>query len=145
MVSILFFLKFLAEKYKWGFRFFSGAFICAGLIHMTGTMNLNSTYEWWFDKNTFDVLSKLDKENLDNAKITVDADWLFYPSLHFHIVTDHHNQIILKDFHTDIDSNSVSNYYYILSSDYEQLKNKYDTLETYDYGSRILLKKKKIN
>lgn len=142
MVAVLFFLKFLSENYKWGHRLFSGAFIFAGLIHMSGTVNLESSYEWWYDKNTFDVLSKLETENNPRSIITLDADWLFYPSLNFHIVTDDHDKISLQDFHTDIDSNSICTYYYIVESDYAQLKNKYDTVATYEYGTRILLKKK---
>lgn len=142
MVAVLFFLKYLTENYKWGYRLFSGAFIFAGLIHMSETVNLESSYEWWYDKNTFDVLSNLEAENSRGSTITLDADWLFYPSLNFHIVTDDHDKIILQDFHTNIDSNSISNYYYIVSSDYEELKNNYDIDTTYEYGTRILLKKK---
>lgn len=142
MVAVLFFLKFLSENFKRGYRLFSGAFIFAGLIHMSGTVNLESSYEWWYDKNTFDVLSKLEAENNPDSIITLDAGWLFYPSLNFHIVTDNHDKISLQDFHTNIDSNSISDYYYIVSSDYEELKKNYVIDTTYEYGTRILLKKK---
>ncbi len=142
MIAVLFLLKFFFENYKWGFRLFSGAFISAGILHMAASVNLHSAYEWWYDKNTFEVLAALEKMHPDEKNISLDADWLFYPSLNFHIVTDKHEKIMLRDFHTDIDSNSTSNYYYILQSDYAALQNRYEIVKSYEYGTRMLLRKK---
>lgn len=142
MITLLFFVKFLYENYKAGFGIFSGVFIICGIFHMVNTVNLNSAYEWWYDKNTFDVIAELEEKNPDAGVISLDADWLFYPSLHFHIETDHHDKIDLRDFHTDIDSNSVSEYYYIVESDFNLLKNKYEIIKSYEFGTRLLLRKK---
>ncbi len=144
MVAVLFFLHYLLQNYKVGFRLFSSTFIFAGIFHLVNCLNLRYSFEWWFDQNNLEVISDLEDEHKLGNSVILDVNWLFFPSINFHVETDplHKENIQMISFHTELDTNSTANYYYIFSGDYDQFKNNFDSIQTYDHGSRMLIRKK---
>ncbi len=113
--------------------------------HYVRAYNIKSTYEWYYDANTYDVLRDIDdiiaQDNLP-IPIKVNCHWIFYPSLSYHIKQKYRDKIILVDYHKDIMPDSDAMFYYTQSDEMERLLPRFNIHKEYSWRSRFLMRAK---
>ncbi|MBK7606310.1 MAG: hypothetical protein IPI18_03390 [Saprospiraceae bacterium] len=116
------------------------------IVHIYRSYNLHSSYEWWFDGDNKRVVSIIGRDVITNhrsAPATLHCDWIFQPSLTFYTKGQANPYIVPPPYNKGIDTVEVADYYYITSDDMNDwIKEKYDTLSVFAWGSRLLMKKK---
>ncbi|MBP7274111.1 MAG: hypothetical protein KA974_09725 [Saprospiraceae bacterium] len=124
-------------------KYIYGVMIAVAIIfpinHLIRSCNLKSYAEWWYDVNTFEVLSFLKKKCKDDA-ITFYAGGWFRPSFSYHIEEQGLKSIQLEPYSPTLDTTGKFDYYYIFGSEKEPLT-KYTTIEKSFFGGNILLLK----
>ncbi len=140
IVSILY---HLANRRKIFTQVLSVILIIIGILHLSRTITLDRVREWWFDANTLQVMKILEQESKQrNQPVFLKMVWLFYPSFDFYVLTGKAPFLEIGEYDKNIDTQNVYDFYYIFNSEYDLLKDKYDILEKYDGGARLLLKRK---
>ena len=119
-------------------------FILLGSNHIIHSYNLRSCREWWFDENTKDILSFFENEHAKtNAPVTLNTNWLFYPSFSFHITARKDDWITLTPFHKDTTPNATETWYYATGDDTTALQKNYTIVQKFGWnGARDLMKHK---
>lgn len=104
-------------------------------------MNAINIYEWWFDVNTFQVLHQLEQYHMaTGAEVSLNTNWLYYPSFNFHISERHLEWLHLTPFHKSTDLESTADFYYITDSEAATLQTNYRLYCAYGWDdSRRLL------
>lgn len=120
-----------------------------GLViqHFIRAYQSKSSFEWYLDENTYQVLDKvkdiIEKENITKP-VQLNCTWVFHPSLLFHTQYDYPGLINLITYHKEVQPNSNTEFYYAQPEDYEVLKDKYDVVWAINGGHRYLLRLKKL-
>ncbi|MBK9732291.1 MAG: hypothetical protein IPO83_13595 [Chitinophagaceae bacterium] len=144
-INFVFFAEWLRGKWSASIVFFSIPLSIFALIHLIRAANFTYCFEWWYDADTYKVINALEEEHQKTAKpIMLNCSWWFYPSLNFHLVTEHKDWIELAPFHQDFhpETDLKYNYYYSTSDDIKLLVAEYDTMLSLGWNSRFLMKKK---
>lgn len=123
-------------------RIIAGILLIFSIWHMARTVSFDRVREWWYDTNTFQVLNIIESENSSKKQILLQTNWAFHPSFYFYTSTGKLSWLTLGDYNKEILTESNSNYYYVFDSDYPKLKERFDIIEKFDGGSRLLLKRK---
>jgi len=120
---------------------FSILLIVLGITHETLALNMKMVREWWYDQNTYDVLSYLNDFRLKNheQKVQLNTSWWFNPSFSYYIQTRKLDWLALTPYHKDVDTTSNTQFYYIMGDDWSQLQNHYDPVLRFDGGARMLI------
>ena len=113
--------------------------------HFVRGFNVKSTFEWYYDENTYDVLKDMDEiirnENIQKP-VKVNCHWIFYPSLSYHIEQKYPEVFELVPYHKELEVNSNAMFYYTQSDEVESLSPKFGPIRDYGWKSRVLLKSK---
>ncbi len=113
--------------------------------HFVRGFNIKSTYEWYFDENTFDVLRDMnhmiEEEKLEKP-VKINCHWIFYPSLSYHLDRKYPGVFELVPYHKEIETNTDAVFYYTQNDEVEALSEHYFVSRDYAWKSRILLKRK---
>lgn len=144
-INFVFFAEWLRTNWTLSKFYFSIPLSIFAIIHFSRAANLTSCFEWWYDADTYKILSVLDQEHEQRQEeVTLNCNWLFFPSLNFHIITEHKKWIKLAPFHQDFnpDTDTQYSFYYATSDDIKNLETKYDNLLALGWNSRFLMKKK---
>jgi hypothetical protein len=113
-----------------------------GIVHISRTYNLHSSYEWWYDGDNKKVIKKLER-TLSDRPVSIKCNWLFQPSLTYYIKAEKHDKILPPPYHKTIDTTDLVDYYYITSDDMNDwLKENYVIDTSFAWNSRYLMKKK---
>jgi hypothetical protein len=122
--------------------------LCIGSIsiqHFVRGFNGKSTYEWYNDADTNLVLKELNdivlRENISRP-VKLNCNWIFHPSLSYHIEHDYKDIFVLVPYHKDIQPESDALFYYATGEEKEQLAGKYNVINEYAWKTRVLLKLK---
>jgi len=127
-----------------------GLLLCSFLVFMTiqqfaRSCYIKSSYEWYYDENTFEVLKELKYiYEIEGRKepINLDSYWIFHPSLSFYVTEKYAKYVNLEHYHSDLDKNSKNEFYYIQREDFEKMKENYNIFKEFGWGTRILIKRK---
>lgn len=112
------------------------------IIHFWKGAKIDSVREWWYDKNTNEVLRDIEAfKDEYSTPIRVGVKWIFWPSFSFYQRTDSLNYMEEIKFNTSIDTSAYFDYYYIQSDEFPLLGDKYELYK--NYGEGMLVKKKK--
>lgn len=122
-------------------RVIGGAMIALSLFHMSRTVTPDRVREWWYDANTFQVQEKLRRAAMGDT-VSLQTNWHFHRSFNFYAKYGKTPWIELQDYRKDIDTTGKAEFYYIFDSDWPTLQNRYEIVEKYDGGSRMLLRRK---
>ncbi len=109
--------------------------------HFILSFDKNQVREWWYDRDTKDFITQISQDAASN-KVVLGCNWLFHPTLSFYAQTKFPNQIEIMGYNKEIDVKKDFDYYMCFSSDYDQLKEKYEILYSNPTG-RMILKLKK--
>lgn len=113
-----------------------------GLLHISRTYNLHSSYEWWYDGDNKKVIDKLERSRTEKP-VSFKCNWLFQPSLTYYIKAEKHNKILPPPYQKSIDTSELVDYYYITSDDLNDwFRQNYIVDTSYAWNSRYLMKKK---
>ncbi len=122
--------------------------ICIGSIslqHFVRGFNGKTTFEWYNDADTYLVLKELNdivqRENITRP-VKLNSNWIFHPSLAYHIKHDYKDIFVLAPYHKDIQPESDALFYYSTADEKEQLAGKYNVINEYAWKTRVLLKLK---
>jgi hypothetical protein len=143
-INLGFFAEWLRQQKQKTGVIFSITLTLLIIAHMARAVNFRSCYEWWYDENTFDVLNFLEKEHEKNRKekISLNTNWLYFPSMNFYVHYDKIDWLHLAPFHQDIQPDSSYDYYYATSDDKPTLDSVYETVLSFGGDSRLLMKRK---
>lgn len=119
--------------------FLIGASLLLGILFKN--MNIEFTYEWWFDRDTFHVLNLLEQYHTSTGNnVSLNTNWLYYPSFNFHVQERNLEWLDLTQFHFDTDSLSTTDFYYIIDNEANKLNSNYRLYSAYgDYSRRLLI------
>lgn len=144
-INSIFFAEWMRAHLPSSPFYFALPLSIVALIHLSRSANLNSSFEWWYDADTYKVLNYLEGEHRkNNSPLTLNCSWWFFPSLNFHIVTENKDWIKLAPFHQDFnpETDAQYKYYYTTSDDTKRLAATYDTVLSLGWNSRFLMRKK---
>ncbi len=124
--------------------FISILFIVFSVNHIKRSNTLTSYREWWYDKNTYEVMDLM-KQYYDNSDkkepIKLTTNWLFCPSFTYHQAKSKADFIVPIKYHKEIDTTNVYDFYYTTQDEASQLKSKYEVVKEWDYRQWVLLKR----
>lgn len=114
-------------------------------FHFVRTVNLKDAAEWWYNQDDKVVINYLEKQYTESKRstpISLNASWIFIPTLHFYDQTDSIKWLDVTPWHSELDTSGNYEYYYVESKDAEVLKSKYDSVLSFEWNGRLLLKRK---
>ncbi|MFZ1826327.1 MAG: glycosyltransferase family 39 protein [Chitinophagales bacterium] len=128
-----------SKVWFWKLPFLIGASLLLGILFKN--MNIEFTYEWWFDRDTFHVLNLLEQYHTSTGNnVSLNTNWLYYPSFNFHVQERNLEWLDLTQFHFDTDSLSTTDFYYIIDNEANKLNSNYRLYSAYgDYSRRLLI------
>jgi hypothetical protein len=113
--------------------------------HFIRGFKVNSNFEWYYDKNTYEVLDYI-KELAESGQVSkpvkVNCYWIFYPSMSFHAEHHYKDVIEIMPWNTKIENDQTSLFYYTEASEKDKLSVRFDIVKEYEYGARYLLRAK---
>ena len=113
--------------------------------HFVRGANFRSSFEWYYDANTYDVINDLHyiitTENIPQP-VKVNCHWTFYPSLNYHLQQQFPDMINLVPYHKEIQPETDASFYYTQSDEVAPLSPRFDKTRDYSWGSRFLLRSK---
>lgn len=113
-----------------------------GLVHITRTYNLHSSYEWWYDGDNKKVISRLLQSEVVKP-IRLKCNWLFQPSMTFYTKGQNQKLILPPPYQKSIDTSELVDFYYITSDDMNDwFKQNYYIDTSFAWNSRYLMRKK---
>ena len=110
------------------------------LIQVSITYKPNSIREWSFDSNTFAVIDYIN-EHKTSTVVSLEADWLFHPSLSFHLRPEGNNGIKLHHYHKDLIPETTADFYYIFKKDYSLFKSNFNPVLKFENDCWLLKRK----
>ena len=140
-VSLLF-----GQKSKWAGQFTALVFTVFCTWHIIRTNNLTHYYEWWFDKNTFDVIKEMKLEyqkRQDGKPLKLHTYWTLQPAIYYYR-EEQHLDWLFEPFGWDrqVDSIKPYDFYFTFREDLPALQSKYEVIKQYDRGEAVLMKHK---
>jgi hypothetical protein len=130
----------------WAGRLVAALFIVFCIWHVCRSVNKVSFREWWFDKNTFDVVATLKAEQAKMAvkrPLDLHTHWMFQPSFFYHHEAAKWDAIIQKPaWQREVDTVKIHDFYYIFNEELPALTSRYEVFKVYDDGAYLLLKKR---
>jgi hypothetical protein len=113
--------------------------------HFIRGFKVNSNFEWYYDKNTYEVLDYI-KELAESGQVSkpvkVNCYWIFYPSMSYHAEHHYKDVIEIVPWNTKIENDQTSLFYYTEASEKDKLSVRFDIVKDYEYGARYLLRAK---
>lgn len=114
-------------------------------LHIIRTVNLKWVNEWRYDANTYQVLDYLQQYQQKHPElktITLNTTWIFNPSFGFYCITGKTPWLNLTEWHSQVDSNSQTLFYYTENKDTAKLTGRYKTLIGYaDCPSTLMIRR----
>ena len=121
---------------------YAGMILIFGCVHLLRTANFNHCYEWWFDANTTEILTYLEKKKNPGRSVTLNTHWWFAPSFEYYRVTQKLDWLVLAPYHKDPQPEGIYDYYYSISDETHLLEKNYTPVLHFDWKSRTLMKRK---
>lgn len=110
------------------------------LIVFFKNINTYYTYEWWFDSDTKHIINLLEQQhNAVNRDITLNTNWLFYPSFNFHKEAEELDWLTITPFHMQTDTVSSTDFYYATQEEAPFLHDDYRVYKYFGGTTRQLL------
>ncbi|HOY13091.1 MAG TPA: hypothetical protein PLY70_08125 [Saprospiraceae bacterium] len=110
------------------------------IVHSYHSINKNSTWEWWYDTYTKELVAELENRTSD-APLKVNSHWMFHPTLDFYNHFFYKDKLILSPYSKDLTVDESIDYYIIFKGDFEPFKEKYEIISE-QLNSQVLIKKK---
>ena len=134
------------QKKLWAARFVAILFTVFCTWHISRSANLVSFQEWWFDKNTLEVLDDMKQEYQKmqiKRPIKLHTNCVLQPSFDYYYQEQHLDWLV-EPFGWDnkVDTTRQYDFYYDLNDNWGALKTRYETLKSFDNGEYLLLKSK---
>lgn len=115
-------------------------------VHFLHSINLRSTFEWWFDANNKEVLHYLREEHRktgERAPFSFGCSWWFHPSISFYIKTGDAGQYLAEPVYSkEPDLSTRPLYYYAIKDEQAHMPPEYSPVLTFNGGDRILYRRK---
>ncbi len=137
---------FIGNKKIWVRRFIAVLFTVFCMWHVSRSANLTFFSEWWFDKNTKEVIETMKSEYQKmqiKKPIKLHTNCVLQPSFDYYY-QEQHLDWLFEPFIWDnkVDTLHQYDFYYDLNENWEALKSRYDTFKSYDKDEYLLLKRK---
>ena len=113
--------------------------------HFFRANNPRANFEWYQDEQTHQVLREINNMiMLDGYKkpVKIDCNWIFHPSLTYHIEKNYQGVMELLPYHKDTQVGSPAMFYYAESSETEALKEDFIAVKDYAWKTKFILKRK---
>lgn len=138
-------LENLLQKYKNVTLLLVIILISLQIQHFVRGFSVKSNFEWYYDQDTYHVLDHI-KEMVESGQVSkpvkINCYWIFYPSLSYHVAQKYSEYIEIAPWDTKIKDDSNSVFYYTESSEKETLTERFEVIQEYGYGARILMRAK---
>ena len=127
-------------------QFVAILFIIFCIWHIFRSSNLVYFYDWWFDKNTLEVLKDMKTvyQKRQNGKpIKLHTHAVLQPAFDYYFQEQHLDWLV-EPFGWDNQPDTVKHYdfYYDYDDELPILQSKYEVVKKYDGGEFLLLKPK---
>ena len=125
--------------------FIAVLFIVFSINHIKRTNTLTSYREWWFDVHTYEIMDMMKREYDTSATkqpVKFTAYWFFTPSFTYHQADSKANYMEKIEFHSQIDTTNVYDFYYTVQDEVPLLTSRYDVVKEWDGRQWVLLKRK---
>ena len=139
------FALLIATSISYFYLYFkNGVLVISGIIgvyiicHLSFNYNLKFFREWFYDKNTLEVIDYLKSKRKPGETIALNTNWLFHPSFNFYKQTKNLSWLRLQDYHKENQSDSLWKYYYTVSDEHDLMKDKYQNILGFEGDSRAL-------
>lgn len=138
-----FLLYGLADRFGRGFGAVAGAIIVLTIAYHAGrTANFTYCREWWYDRDTKEMVRYLDEMPLpDTGRVRLGVNWVFKPSTSFYLDRREMSRIKHPPFDTDIQTDGRYDLYYVFGGDFERLKDQYEVEKWFPVGTVLLRRK----
>ena len=144
-VCIIFAIKKIYESKDW-----LGIMICVsisifGIQHFLRGSNPKSNFEWYQDEQTHQVLREINNMIIQNGykkPVKIDCNWIFHPSLTYHIEKKYQGVMELMPYHKDTQVGSPAVFYYAESWETEALKEHFIAVKEYAWKTKFILRRK---
>ena len=134
------------QKKLWAARFVAILFTVFCTWHISRSANLVSFQEWWFDKNTLEVLQDMKQEYQKmqiKRPIKLHTNCVLQPSFDYYYQEQHLDWLVEPfGWNNKVDTTRQYDFYYDLNDNWDALKTRYETLKSFDNGEYLLLKSK---
>jgi hypothetical protein len=137
---------FFGQKKQWLGRFIASLFIVFCTWHVIRCANFVNFKEWWFDKNTLEVIADMKNEyqKRQNGKpIKLHTHCTLQPAFDYYYQEQHLNWLF-EPFGWDNKPDTVKMYdfYFDFDDELPILQSKYEIEKKYDNGEFLLMKHK---
>jgi len=113
------------------------------LWHLLRTVNTFSVREWWYDAYTFEVADRLKTEAEERGgPVRLATNWHFHPSFNYYQMRGETPWIQLEPYSKTIEPQVKPDFYYVFHTDQERLEEDYLEIESFNYRSFILMKRR---
>lgn len=113
---------------------------CIAIGVFAKNMNTKRTLEWWYDADTKTILHLLEQYHIATQQpVSLNTNWLFFPSFNFHIQARDIQWIQLTSFHKDIQTGSETKFYYTTIDEALVLDRNYRLYSSFGWQTRQLL------
>ena len=137
---------FVGREKVWAKRLVALVFTVFCIWHVSRSSNMTHFSEWWFDKNTKEVLEimKVEYQKMQVKRpLKVNTNCVMQPSFDYYYQEQHLDWLVEPfGWNNKVDTIKQYDFYYDLNDNWDALKTRYDTLKSYDNGEYLLLKKK---
>jgi hypothetical protein len=121
---------------------YASLILVLGFVHLLRTANFTHSYEWWYDANTTEIISWLEKKKSPGKPVTLNTHWWFAPSFEYYRVTQKLDWLVLAPYHKEPQPEASYDYYYSISDETNILEKNYSPILYFDWKSRVLMKRK---
>src|SRR5690606_1344315 len=111
------------------------------LLHMERALQLERVREWWYDANTYQVMAFIEKDKKSDAMVVFQTSGFLRRSFQYYTTTGKADHIHLVDTDAGEQNTASPDYFYIFDNELQELTDRYDIIQKYDGGNRLLLKK----
>jgi hypothetical protein len=137
---------FFGQYRQWAGRFVAILFTVFCTWHIVRSTNFTHFQEWWFDRNTLEVIKdmKAEYQKRQNGKpINLHTHCVLQPAFDYYR-QEQHLDWLFEPFGWDNhpDTVKVYDFYYDYDDELPVLQSKYDVVKKYDKGEFLLLKRK---
>lgn len=113
--------------------------------HFFRANNPKANFEWYQDEQTHQVLTELNNMIMQNGykkPVKIDCNWIFHPSLTYHIEKNYQGVMELLPYHKDTQVGSPAMFYYVESWETDALKDHFIPVKDYAWKTKFILRKK---
>lgn len=131
-------LSWLAVKQQQAGRYMSGVSVLIAAALFIASMNFYQCREWWYDANSKEVATTVQKQAPAGATIAV--TWQFHPSLTFYNRHQLNNRIQSITKTTEVTTAEAFDFYFVMGDDIRKVPPVYRPVKRF-FWDRFLLKK----